>query len=51
MNTMKDLYPILQQLGITYLKHDHAAFFTCEEADAFYDGIEGNMISCSTIRT
>ena len=31
---MPDLYATLEQLAISYERYDHAAVFTCEEADA-----------------
>jgi len=31
---MSDVYALLDSLGITYERYDHAPVFTCEEADA-----------------
>lgn len=38
---MKDIYKILEELGIKYVKYDHPAVFTCEEADQYYAKMEG----------
>lgn len=38
---MPDLYHILVDLKIEYIKHDHPAVFTCEEADEFYKDVPG----------
>lgn len=38
---MPDLYHILADLKIEYIKHDHPAVFTCEEADEFYKDVPG----------
>lgn len=38
---MKDIYPILALLQIAYIRHDHPAVFTCEEADRYYQNIKG----------
>ncbi|MBK5252242.1 MAG: prolyl-tRNA synthetase associated domain-containing protein [Peptostreptococcaceae bacterium] len=35
------VYHKLKELGITYVKHEHKAVFTCEEADKYSEGIEG----------
>jgi len=34
---MKDIYQILDNIGIKYDKREHPAVFTCEEADRYYD--------------
>ncbi len=46
MQKMNDLqkqrvYHKLGELGIRYVKHEHRAVFTCEEADKYSEGIEG----------
>src|SRR3989338_6525197 len=38
---MKDIYKILEDLGIKYVQYDHPAVFTCEEADQYYAKMEG----------
>lgn len=38
---MKDIYKILEDLGIKYVKHDHPALFTCEQAEEYYAKIPG----------
>lgn len=38
---MKDIYEILADLKISYIKHDHPAVFTCEEADQYYAKMPG----------
>jgi Ala-tRNA(Pro) deacylase len=35
------VYHKLEELGIPYVKHEHLAVFTCEEADKYSEGIEG----------
>lgn len=34
---MADIYKILADLEVEYDKHDHPPFFTCAQADAFYE--------------
>lgn len=41
---MKDIYEVLQELGIEYEKYDHPPVFTCEEAEKYYSNIEGAQI-------
>ena len=38
---MKDIYKILDDLGVTYEKHAHEPFFTCEQADKLYKRLDG----------
>ncbi len=38
---MNDIYEILEQLGIQYIRHEHPAVYTCEEADKYYKNIPG----------
>ncbi len=38
---MKDIYKILAEIGVAYIKHDHEPFFTCEDADEFYKNLVG----------
>lgn len=38
---MKDVYEVLGDLGISYVRHDHPAVFTCEEAAPFYAKMRG----------
>lgn len=38
---MKDIYKILENLGIKYEKHEHPAVFTSQEAAEYDRGIEG----------
>lgn len=38
---MQDIYKILAELGITYIKHDHPAVFTVQESDKYYKDIRG----------
>ena len=38
---MKNIYEVLQELDIKYVKHDHPAFFTCEDADKYHIDING----------
>lgn len=38
---MKDIYKILEELGIEYVKYEHPAVFTSEEAALYYGGIKG----------
>ena len=38
---MKDIYETLNQLNIEYIKHDHPAVYTCEEAEKYYGNIKG----------
>lgn len=33
---MKNIYEILENLGIDFIKYDHEAFFTCEQSEQFY---------------
>lgn len=40
---MKDILTILTELEIPYIKHEHPAVFTCEEADEHF-GKEGEKI-------
>jgi Ala-tRNA(Pro) deacylase len=35
------VYNKLEELGIAYVKHEHPAVFTCEEADKYSEGIDG----------
>ncbi len=35
------VYNKLDELGIAYVKHEHPAVFTCEEADKYSEGIDG----------
>ncbi len=38
---MKDIYKVLDEIGVDYLKREHPAVFTCEEADQYYKDVEG----------
>ena len=38
---MKNIYKILEDLGIKYAKHDHPPLFTCEQAEEYYAKIPG----------
>ena len=38
---MNDIYAILKELDIPYIKHDHPPVFTCEEADRYCRDIPG----------
>lgn len=38
---MEDIYKILKYLNIEYVEHNHPAVFTCEEAQKYRKGIEG----------
>ena len=38
---MKDIYQILNDLTVEYIRHDHLAVFTCEEAEKFCPPIPG----------
>lgn len=38
---MKDIYQILDEMGVEYVKREHPAVYTCEEADKYNGGIEG----------
>ena len=38
---MKDIYQILAELNIPYVKHEHPPLFTVEEADKYHDIIPG----------
>lgn len=38
---MDNVYSILEELGISYAKHEHEAVFTVEEANKLYDDIPG----------
>jgi Ala-tRNA(Pro) deacylase len=38
---MADVYQILEEIGVQFVRHDHPPVYTCEEADKFRDGIEG----------
>ncbi|MBI2008111.1 prolyl-tRNA synthetase associated domain-containing protein [Candidatus Amesbacteria bacterium] len=33
---MKNVYQILDSLGVKYVKHEHPAVFTCQEADKYW---------------
>jgi len=41
---MKDIYKILGDLGIEYVKHDHPPILTCEEGEKYREGIEALFI-------
>ena len=41
MRSVKDLYEILAELGVEYVKHEHPAVYTCEEADEHCGNIPG----------
>jgi Ala-tRNA(Pro) deacylase len=36
-----DIYELLQKLDIPYIKHEHPAVYTCEEAEKYYKDIKG----------
>lgn len=36
-----DIYDVLDRLGIVYVKHEHPAVFTCEEAEPYYAKMKG----------
>lgn len=38
---MRDVYEVLDGLNIEYIKREHPAVFTCEEADEFYKDLDG----------
>lgn len=38
---MADIYDVLRELNIAFVKHDHPAVFTCEEAKPYYDKMRG----------
>jgi Ala-tRNA(Pro) deacylase len=38
---MKDISAVLEKLGIAYVKHEHSAVFTCEEAEKWCGNIPG----------
>lgn len=40
---MQDIYQVLQELNISYEKHEHPAVYTTEQADRYYDGIDAGM--------
>jgi Ala-tRNA(Pro) deacylase len=38
---MQDIYKVLKDLNIDYIKHEHPPVYTCEEADKYYKDIKG----------
>ncbi len=38
---MKDIYEVLESVGVKYIKREHPAVFTCEEANKYYKDVEG----------
>ena len=38
---MKNIYAVLQTLGILYEKHDHPPLFNCEQASQYYGQMKG----------
>ena len=38
---MPDIYQVLKDLNIDYIKHEHEPLFTCEQAEEFYSHIKG----------
>ena len=47
MGNEQQVYDVLNELGIKYIKHEHPPVFTVEEANQHYDGVSG--IRCKNL--